>query len=281
MTHNFRKLACTAALATLVASTSAFAGPLEDRIAAGEPIRIGYSNIPNFGFPDDSGKPNGFMNQIAINTLKSMGYTNIEGVVTEWGGLIPGLQAGRYDLVTGGLYITKARCENITFSEPAGTFGDSFLVPVGNPKGINTYSDLLGTENILTLGAGYNTVEAARKVGLSDAQMMQVPGPTEMYAALKAGRADAAVLTYFEAESLVKASEGTLELGDAAALPEWTKNWAGIGFRNEDSDFVTKYNAAQSAYLGSAEMLATVGENGYAQVHLPGDVTAAWACENR
>jgi polar amino acid transport system substrate-binding protein len=88
-------------------------------------------------------------------------------------------------------------------------------------------------------------------------------------------------LTYFEAESLVKASEGTLELGDAAALPEWTKNWTGIGFRNEDSDFVTKYNAAQSAYLGSAEMLAAVGENGYTEVHLPGDVTAAWACENR
>ena len=250
MTLSFSKIAGAAALATIVTSTSVFAGPLEDRIAAGEPIRIGFSNIPNFGYPDEDGNPDGFMNDIAVNTLKSMGYTNIEAVVTDWGGLIPGLQAGRYDLITGGLYVTGARCDNIAFSEPAGTFGDAFLVESGNPKGINTYSDFLDTEYVLTLGAGYNTVEAARKVGLTDALMMQVPGPTEMYAALKAGRADAAVLTYFEADHLVKTSEGALELGDAAQLPEWTKNWAGIGFHLDDSDFVTKYNAAQAAYLG-------------------------------
>ncbi len=88
-------------------------------------------------------------------------------------------------------------------------------------------------------------------------------------------------MTYFEADNLVQASDGGLELGDAAALPEWTKNWAGIGFRTVDSDFVTEYNTAQAAYLGGAEMLAAVGEHGYTEVHLPGDVTTAWACENR
>lgn len=281
MTLNFLKLASAAAIATIVTTASALAGPLEDRIAAGEPIRIGFSNIPNFGYPDDSGNPDGFMNDIAVNTLKSMGYTDIEAVVTDWGGLIPGLQAGRFDLITGGLYITGARCGNIAFSEPAGSFGDAFLVEAGNPKNINTYADILNSEYMLTLGAGYNTVGAARKVGITDAQMMQVPGPTEMYAALNAGRADAAVLTYFEADNLVKASNGSLALGDASKLPEWTKNWAGIGFHSDDSDFVTKYNTAQAAYLGSAEMLAAVGEHGYTEVHLPGEVTTAWACENR
>jgi|AntAceMinimDraft_12_1070368.scaffolds.fasta_scaffold08474_2 polar amino acid transport system substrate-binding protein len=281
MTLNFLKLASAAAIATIIAAAPALAGPLQDRIDAGEPIRIGFSNIPNFGFPGADGNAEGFMNDIAVNTLKSMGYTNIETVVTEWGGLIPGLQAGRYDLITGGLYITGARCENIAFSEPAGAFGDAFLVEAGNPKNINTYDDILNSEYVLTLGAGYNTVEAARKVGIPDAQLMQVPGPTEMFAALNAGRADAAVLTYFEADSLVQASEGKLELGDAAQLPEWTKNWAGMGFRSDDSDFVADYNAAQAAYLGSAEMLETVAVHGYTDVHLPGDVTMDWACENR
>ncbi len=281
MTRNILKLATAAALATFISSALVSAGPLEDRIAAGEPIRIGFSNIPNFGFPDENGKADGFMNDIAINTLKSMGYTDVEAVVTDWSGLIPGLQAGRFDLVTGGLYITKARCENITFSEPAGKFGDAFLVEAGNPKNLNTYADFLDSEYILTLGAGYNTVEAARKVGVQDANLMQVPSPTEMYAALKAGRADAAVMTYFEAANLVAASEGVLELGDAAALPEWTVNWAGIGFHSEDSDFATRYNEAQAAYLGSPDMLSVVREHGYTDVHLPGDITTAWACDNR
>lgn len=281
MKRNFRRLTTFAALATIISSATVSAGPLEDRIAAGEPIRIGFSNIPNFGFPDENGEADGFMNDIAINTLKSMGYNDVEAVVTDWGGLIPGLQAGRYDLVTGGLYITKARCENITFSEPAGKFGDAFLVEAGNPKNLNTYADFLGTDYILTLGAGYNTVGAARKIGLQDSDMMQVPSPTEMYAALNAGRADAAVMTYFEAANLVDASEGTLELGDAAALPEWTKNWPGMGFHSDDSDFAARYNVAQAAYIGSPEMLATVSEHGYTEVHLPGDTTTAWACDNR
>jgi polar amino acid transport system substrate-binding protein len=267
---------------TLAASAlTALAGPIDDRIAAGESIRIGFSNIPIWAFPGENGEAAGFMNDVAMETLKSMGYDNIEPVVTDWGGLIPGLQAGRYDMITGGMYILKSRCENVSFSDPVGSFSDAFLVPTGNPKGINNYEDILSTGSILVTGAGYNTVEAAKKVGITDATLMQVPGPTEMLAAMKAGRADAAVLTYFEAAHLAEASNGELELGDLAKMPEWTKNWAGIGFRHEDADFLAKFNEAMNAYIGTPEMLELVSKNEYTKDHLPGGVTAAWVCENR
>lgn len=267
--------------ALAASALAAAAGPITDRIEAGETIRIGFANIPVYAYPAESGDADGFVNDIAIETLKSMGYTNVEPVVTDWGGLIPGLKAGRYDMITGGMYILNSRCQNVSFSEPVGTFSDAFLVPVGNPKGIHNYDDALKSGSNLVTGAGYNTVETAKKVGFTDANLMQVPGPTEMLAAVKAGRADAAVLTYFEAAHLAHQSEGALELGDLAKMPEWTKNWAGIGFRNSDADFMEKYNAAQSAYIGTDEMLAKVAEHDYTPDHLPGDVTAKWACENR
>ena len=50
------------------------------------------------------------------------------------------LNANRSDMITGGMYILKSRCENIDFSDPIGVFGDAMLVPKGNPKNINNYA---------------------------------------------------------------------------------------------------------------------------------------------
>jgi ABC-type amino acid transport substrate-binding protein len=94
-----------------------------------------------------------------------MGHTNIEPVQTEWGGLIPGLQAGRFDIITGGMNILAARCENVAFSEPMARIGDGFLVPAGNPKGIGNYDDIRESGAVMVTGAGYSNIEAARTRG--------------------------------------------------------------------------------------------------------------------
>ncbi|APG47260.1 transporter substrate-binding domain-containing protein [Phaeobacter porticola] len=264
----------------VLAGAAAYAGPLQDRIDAGEPLRIGFSNIPIWGYPDENGDAKGFVNEITIGILKKMGHDTVEATVTDWGGLIPGLQANRYDMITGGLYILNSRCENITFSEPIAQSGDAFIVPVGNPKGIQTYQDILAAEALLAAGSGYNTVEAAKKEGLTDAMIMQVPGPTEMLAAVKAGRADAAGMTYFEAAHLAD-SDDSIDVTDPAALPDWTLNWVGVGFRDADSEFVAEFNTALADYIGSEEMMQTVAQYGYTKSTLPGDITTEWTCANR
>jgi len=273
----------SAALATglaIFAGTVAFAGPIQDRIDAGEPIRIGFSNVPIWGYPDESGAAKGFVNEIALGILKEMGHDNVETTVTDWGGLIPGLNANRYDVITGGLYILNSRCQNIAFSEPIAQTGDAFIVPAGNPKNIQTFKDILNSGAVMVTASGYNTIESARKEGLDDDQIMQVPGPSEILAAVRAGRADAGGLTYFEANHFADTNED-IDVTDPAALPEWTLNYVGIGFRDEDADFMAKFNEALASDVGTEAMLASVAEYGYVAGNLPGDVTAEWVCENR
>jgi polar amino acid transport system substrate-binding protein len=274
------KTLLAAGIAIAATATTVLAGPLQDRIDAGETIRIGFANIPLWGYPNENGEADGFTNDIAIQTLASMGLTNIEPVVTDWGGLIPGLKAERFDLITGGMYVLGSRCENVAFSEPVARSGDGILVAAGNPEGINSYTDILNGGHIMVTGAGYNTVEAAKNLGIADANIMQVPGPTEMVAALKAGRAAAAVLTDFEAQHLA-ADHAEIDLADSSQMEEWSKNYAAIGFRHEDQEFVEQFNAALAAYIGSDEMMAPVAEHEYTEVHLPGDTTTEWACANR
>ena len=271
-----------AALAAVsLCATAAFAGPLEDRIAAGESIRIGFANEIPFAYPGPDGSPKGFVNAEVLGVLAKMGYDNIEPVQTDWGGLIPGLQAGRFDIITGGMNILKSRCENIAFSEPMARIGDAFLVASGNPKGIETYADIKDEGAVMVTGAGYSNIEAAKAAGVPEGNIMQVPGPTEILAAVKAGRADAGAGTYFTMKQLAESSEGAVEVTDPNALPEETMNWAGIGFRKEDQDFLDKFNAAQKEYLGTPEMLAAVKEYGYDEATLPGDKTTEWVCANR
>jgi polar amino acid transport system substrate-binding protein len=238
------------------------------------------NEIP-FAYPGDDGSPKGFVNAHTIGVLEKMGYTNIEAVQTEWGGLIPGLNANRFDIVTGGMNILASRCENIAFSEPMAKVGDGFIVAPGNPKNIGNYESLVENNAIMVTGAGYSNIEAAKAAGVADSNIMQVPGPTEILAAVRAGRADAGAGTYFTMKQLADSSGGAVEVTDPNAMPEESFNWAGIGFRKADQDFLDKFNAAQAEYLGSEEMLAAVAEYGYGEGSLPGDRTTEWVCANR
>jgi polar amino acid transport system substrate-binding protein len=270
-----------AALSLGAIAGSASAQSLLERAEKGDPIRIGFANEIPFAYPGDDGSPKGFVNAFTIAVLKNMGYEKIEPVQTEWGGLIPGLNADRFDIVTGGMNILASRCENIAFSEPMATVGDGFIVAPGNPKKIGDYKSVVDNGAIMVTGAGYSNIEAAKAAGVAEANIMQVPGPTEILAAVKSGRADAGAGTYFTMKQLADASGGAVEATDPTAMPEASFNWAGIGFRKADQDFLDKFNAAMKEYVGTDAMLAAVAEYGYGKGSLPGDKTTEWVCANR
>ena len=205
-----KRLCISAVAGGLLAGVSigTSADDLSDRIAAGEPIRLGFATAIPWAYPGENGEALGFVNALTLVVLEEMGITKHETSVNEWAGLIPGLQADRYDIITGGMYILKSRCQNINFSDPIGLFGDAFLVPAGNPMDIHTYQDIIRTGAKLVTGAGFNTVEAAKKEGVPEDQMMLVAGEVEILAAMKAGRADAAVQTFFGAKEHVDKSDG-------------------------------------------------------------------------
>ena len=273
-------LSAIGAIALLSAPVTA--DELSDRVNSGEPIRLGFATAIPWAYPGDNGEPLGFVNALTLVVLEEMGVTNYETSVNEWAGLIPGLQANRYDIITGGMYILKSRCENINFSDPIGLFGDAMLVPAGNPKGIHNYQDVINSGATLVTGAGFNTVEAAKKEGVPDSQMMLVAGEVEILAAMKAGRADAAVQTFFGAKEHVEASEGQFEVTDPADMPEWTQNWVGIGMRKSDDEFLAAFNEAMAKVIGGEKWMAATAPYGYTEFQLPGDdASTAYACANR
>lgn len=267
-------------LGLAVTGSLAGAGPVEDRIAAGEPIRVGFASAAPWAHPGENNEPLGFVNLITLDLLEKMGHTNIEPVVTDWAGLIPSLMAGRVDIITGGMYILGARCENIDFSEPIGQFGNAFIVPEGNPKGFETYEQVRDADVTLAVVAGYVNVGEALKAGVPEGNLMQLPGVTEVLAAVRAGRAEVGAMTALEAVDLAEKTEG-IDYTDPKAMEEWTFNWVAVGFHPDDDGFRADFNAAMPGYIGSDEMLAKVAEYDYLPVNAPNDTTMEWACANR
>ena len=273
----------TVLLVLLFSISSVSAKTLTERLADGHKLRLGFGTAVPWAYAGDNGEALGFVNMIALTVLEEMGITEHETKVFEWSGLIPGINADRSDMVTGGMYILKSRCENMNFSDPIGVFGDAMLVPKGNPKNINNYQDVIDTGAKLVTGTGFNTVEAAKKYGVPDSQMLLVEGEVGILAAMKAGRADAAVQTFFGAKEHEAKTDGKFEVTDPKLMPKETLNVVGIGFRKTDVKFRDEFNKALAKVMANpAKMLERAGKYGYDKAQLPPpSMSTEWACSTK
>ena len=134
-----------------------------------------------------------------------MGIDEVDGVLTEWGSLIPALKSGRVDMIAAGFFVTPKRCAEVAFSEPIFGIGEAFLVKKGNPKNLTHFEDFLKDDYLRK----WAYCPALQKVmpkgaGIPADQIQYYPDfPTEL-AALNSGRIDAAAMVAVTAEQEIK-----------------------------------------------------------------------------
>ena len=269
-----------AATAVFQAVTPAQAGPLLDRIESGEPIRVGFSTAPPWCYQKDDGSAGGFALTTPTAVLKKMGYENIELVeVADWGSLIPGLMANQYDILSCGLYITEQRCGNVEFADPFAVAADVFLVPEGNPEGIENWDDVIDKGVMVGTVNGSNNYDQAIAAGVPASQLLGVPSANELNAAILSGRIAAGTANIFDAEEYARRYADELDSTPVGPMQEYATNYATNVFRPNDADFAAQYNAAQADYLGSDEMMEIASADYYSEGALPPKgVTAESIC---
>jgi polar amino acid transport system substrate-binding protein len=108
-------------------------------------IRVGFANEAPYGYATPDGKLTGESPEVVKAVLAKIGIPQVDGVLTEFGSLIPGLLAGRFDLIAAGMFITPKRCAQVQFSEPTYGIGQAFLVKKGDPRGSKTTAPSLRT----------------------------------------------------------------------------------------------------------------------------------------
>ena len=271
-------LACTL-LAGLAASFASQAETTLERIQSTGTVRIGYANEAPFAYTETSGKVTGESLEIATKVFTAMGVKKVEPVLTEWGALIPGLRAGRFDVIAAGMYITPPRCQQVIFTDPHYQIPDTLLVKRGNPKNLHSYADVAKNPDVrLAIMSGTAELGYARAEGVSDEQIVQVPDTTAQLQAVRAGRADASVGTALTMKGLAAKGGDSVE-----AIADFKDDPAHIGygalaFRPEDKDLRDAVNQQLKKWLGSDEHLQTVKPFGFDKSNLT-DKSAAELCK--
>ena len=94
------------------------------------------------------------------------------------------------------MYITPERCKQVLFTDPHYRLLDTLLVAQGNPKELRSYEDIAGNPEVkIAIMSGTVNLGYARKAGIKDSQILQVPDTTSQLQAVRSGRADAAIGT--------------------------------------------------------------------------------------
>ncbi|AOO85137.1 ectoine/hydroxyectoine ABC transporter substrate-binding protein EhuB [Bosea vaviloviae] len=255
-----RLFGMAAALLLFWNGNGAYAETTKERILREGRIVVGIHNRAPWGFRDEkTGEPAGWHPDILKAAFADLGVKNLQFQVTEFGALIPGLLAGRFDAVASGLSITPDRCKQVAFGAPDLQAPDAAIVLAGNPKKIHGYGDIAAREDIV-MGAGRGSVVTTNAVaaGVPNSRMLLFPDIESNLSALRAGRIDTALMASPTVIGLLAGrGAGGLERVAPFDVGKAHTNFAAIAFRKEDIDLRTTYDE-QLAKLKATDAFASI-----------------------
>ncbi|MEX1163922.1 MAG: ectoine/hydroxyectoine ABC transporter substrate-binding protein EhuB [Nitriliruptor sp.] len=172
-------------------------------------VTLGVANEVPFGSVGEDGEATGIGPDVARAVLDEMGIAVNDAQVVEFGELIGGLQAGQFDIITAGMYITPERAEQVFFSDPDYCVAESLGVPTGNPEGVTDYQSIVDNSD-LTVAVATGTVEVGyvEEAGIPAEQVETFGDIESMYRALEAGEVDAVTGTAATVNTQADARDG-------------------------------------------------------------------------
>lgn len=255
-------------------------GGAKDLLALGRQqgyLRVAIANEPPYTKVNTDGTVTGCEPDVFRAVCKKLGIKDIQGIVTPYESMIPGLQANRWDAITAGLFMKQSRCSQVDYSEPVIVSTESFAVPKGNPKNITKVQDVIDNSSlkIAVLPGGFEEgiLQTAKVPG---SQEVKVTDGRSGLEAVKSGRADAFFLPTLSLKALQKTDNSfdvTPPVGDAP------KTGSGAAFRQSDSDFVATYNKQLAQFKQTPEFADILTKWGFDPAAVKG-VTAAELCKN-
>ncbi|WEY43234.1 transporter substrate-binding domain-containing protein [Paraburkholderia sp. SUR17] len=229
-------------------------------------VTIAYIEEPPFGWTKADRAATGADIDLAEVILRAIGVTRIEHRLTTFSELLPGVEAGRWDMNVP-LFVTPERANLVAFSVPVWAIGDGFLVRAGNPKALDSYASLAQRDDArLGIIAGQVQHDSARASGVSEDQIVVFEHQADAIAAVRSGAIDAYASTALGnrivaqrmGSSMLEAVEhepGTN--GTQRALP-----FGAFSFNRGNSDLLNAVNAQLRAYLGSPDHRARMSKFG-------------------
>lgn len=191
-------------------SSPASADVLDDILERGS-IRFGVAEFVPWTMKSESGELIGFEVDLARKLAKDMGV-KAEFTLYPWDEVIPALQSGEIDVLTGGMSITAERALQVNFTRPTAESGVSIATNIGLTRDIKRLEELNSPE--ITIAVVNKTLAHSVTQTFFDKATIEVyPNGTDAGAAVVNGDAHAYLASLTQARFLA------LNNGDKIDLP--------------------------------------------------------------
>lgn len=215
-------------------------------VQAADKLVIGTEGAyPPFNFIDAAGKIGGFDVDIGMALCAEM-KVECDVVSQDWDGIIPALQAKKFDFMIASMFITPERAEKVAFTKAYYKAPMTHIAPKGAGITDFTAEGMKGK----TIGAQSGTTQAEYAAATyPDADIKLYPTQDEVNLDMVNGRLDLSVGDMLPMMAWLKTDDGACceLIGKPIADEKWIGKGAGIAVRLEDKELVEKLNAAIDA----------------------------------
>jgi polar amino acid transport system substrate-binding protein len=229
-------------------------------------VTIAYIEEPPFGWTEQGGTATGADVELAEAVLREIGVTRIKHRLTTFSELLPGVEAGRWDMNVP-LFVTPERAARVAFSVPVWAIGDGFLVSAGNPKSLKSYASLAERRDArLGIIAGQVQHDSAREAGVTEDQIAIFEHQSDAIAAVRSGAIDAYASTALGnrvlAEGFGDSFLEAVEHDRGASEQHRNLPVGAFSFNRRNSDLLNAVNERLGSYLGSSDHRARMARFG-------------------
>ena len=254
-------------------------GDLLSRLQDAGKITVGFAGEAPYSF-EEGGELQGATVAMHREIFGELGIDTVEGKLTDWNSLIPGLNAKQFDAVSAGMSILPDRCAEAAFSEPEFQYTTALMVPTGNPEGLENMQSFVDSGLTVATMSGAIESSYAESLGLDS---IEVGGPQDGVDALKAGNAAAFALTAISLNWLADNTVDDVEVTESFVAEIDGVKQVGAGgtvFRKDDTSLLDAYNEKLAEIVADPERyLSIVGDYGFTEEELPPeDMTAEILC---
>ena len=251
------------------------AGSTLDQIKQQGHARIAIGNEPPYTQILPDGTVTGAEPDVVRGVMKMLGVGDIQGIVTPYESMIPGLNANNWDIIAAGLFMKQSRCSQIRYSEPEIVSTESFAVPSGNPKNLTSVAAIKSNPavKVAVLPGGFED-GALKSANVPAEQVVNIPDGRSGIEAVQAGRADAFFLPTLSLNSLK-----TSGIDITAPIKDVQQTGSGAGFRKSDADLANAYDEKLKAFKETPEYAQILAKWGFSADAVKG-VTREQLCGN-
>lgn len=254
-----------------VALSSIACRPSQDELAAyrARGLRIGYAVEAPYAFLAEAGRVTGLDPEVARRIAQRLGLQRVEWRMTEFHALIEDLEAGRFDVVAAGMFITRERERRIQFSLPTFSVQGAMLVARGNPARITSPADILSQAQLRVAALTGSVEEASlRSGGLDPARLINVPDAGTGCRLVATRRADALYLSL----PTLRWALGSAEFADTEVIeipPSSSPALGAFAFRKSDAALRAAWDEQLRSFVGSEEHVELLQRFGFGRGALP------------